>query len=104
MTKTNLEIEEAIWEVAQIARERVKDEAFEKTENGGHSLNLTQTRQIIYDAIKQILQQRMDEIGSRVGILRQLLNEDHIDDPKKMIDNEYILGVLNIIKSVDKNK
>jgi len=43
MTKT-------IQEIAQEARERIKDEAFHKTETG-HSLDLTQTRQIIIDAL-----------------------------------------------------
>ncbi len=40
---------------------------------------------------------------AKVGILRQLLNEDHIDDPKKMIDNEYIETVLGLKNYGSKN-
>ena len=35
-----------------------------------------------------------EKLKARVGILRQLLNEERITDPDKMITSEYILKVL----------
>jgi hypothetical protein len=53
-----------IQEIAQEARERIKDEAFHKTETG-HSLDLTQTRQIIIDAITSYTEELKKKIEGK---------------------------------------
>lgn len=43
-------INKSVEEIAQIARERIKNEAFHKTETG-HAIDLTLTREIIIEAL-----------------------------------------------------
>lgn len=54
-----------VEEIAQIARERIKNEAFHKTETG-HAIDLTLTREIIIEALTShtntVLRQQLEEI------------------------------------------
>lgn len=60
-------MEEQLWKIAQIARERVKDEAFGKTSGETeNSLDLTQTRQIIFDALSAAILAERDRIREAV--------------------------------------
>lgn len=49
----------------------------------------------LYQQREQAKQEERERIKSRVGILRQLLNEERIKDDK-LIDNKYIEDVLEI--------
>lgn len=86
---------------------------FTLNKNGDLELNFTDDtsipkddKQLLKSFISSTLQNAITEererINSRVGILRQLLNEERITDPNKMIDNEYIRKVLSLIPKTEK--
>jgi hypothetical protein len=79
--------------LAQIARERVKDEAFYKTETG-HALDLTKTREIIMDT----LQQYKAELHSEVAHVLEL---DYVVSEERLIGAELAWHKL-LEKKVDK--
>ena len=87
--------EEKIKEIAQNTREKIKDFSFYKNpDTGNNALDLTGMREIIEQALKEygefIRQQTLDNVESKIGFLRQWLNEDRITDVNKMVDNEQI--------------
>lgn len=48
--------------------------------------------------IKSLLLKKQEEYEKNIGMLRQWLNEDRIDDPKKMVTNEELKKWLDLIK------
>lgn len=48
-----------------------------------------------------IIQEYKESLKIRVGMLRQWLNEDRIDDTNKMVDNEDIEHWLDINKNIN---
>lgn len=73
------DIRESIFEIAQTARERVKNEAFHKDlDTGKNSLDLTHTREIIIEAINQAIKQKLEEVKEII-----------IENTPKHITREY---------------
>ena len=46
--------------------------------------------EVVKELLDQALLEQRKEIDKNIGMLRQWLNEDRIDDPLKMIDSEDI--------------
>ena len=78
-------------EVANDYRERIKMEAFHKTETG-NALNLTQTREILNDLITQIITNTGEELMRLAEIEKR--NPDNYLDPRNVTQHNQAINTI----------
>ena len=54
-------------------------------------------KHVLLTAFARIREDEREKLKSKIGFLRQWLNEDRIDNPKKMVTNEEIEKLLSTL-------